>query len=105
METRIAIGNGEIGLSDRESGVVIILDEGLQTLRTYTVTAGGEDWYLNSELDTLYLFFADRGVMAYELETGAERWLVDNGFQVTATDSGNGYVYFTYTDRGRSEDL
>ena len=99
VETRIAIGNGEIGLCDRESGVVTILDEGLQTLRTYTVTAGGEDWYLNSELDTLYIFFADRGVMAYELETGAERWLVDNGFQVTATDSGNGYVYFTYTDR------
>ena len=100
VETRIAIGNGEIGLSDRESALVTILDEGLQTLRTYTVTAGGEDWYLNSELDTLYIFFADRGVMAYDLETGAERWLVDNGFQVTATDSGNGYVYFTYTDRG-----
>ena len=99
LETRIAIGNGEIGLSDRESGVVTILDESLQTLRIYPVTAGGEDWYLNSELDTLYIFFADRGVMAYDLETGAERWLVDNGFQVTATDSGNGYVYFTYTDR------
>ncbi|MBR5293622.1 MAG: hypothetical protein IKU31_02525 [Oscillospiraceae bacterium] len=99
VETRIAIGNGEIGLSDRESGVVTILDESLRTLRTYPVTAGGEEWYLNAELDTLYIFFADRGVMAYELETGAERWLVENGFQVTATDSGNGYVYFTYTDR------
>ena len=104
-ETKLYIGNGEIALCDRESGLVTILNERFQTLRTYPVSAGGDDWYLNSELDTLYIFFAERGVMAYDLETGAERWLVDNGFQVTATDSGNGYVYFTYTDRGRSEDL
>ena len=99
MEPRIAIGNGEIGISDGGNRVVTILDMDLKTLRTYDVNAEGGDWYLSPELDTLYIFQDERGLMAYDLETGDERWLVDNGFQVLVEDSGNGYVYFTYTDR------
>ena len=100
MEPRIAIGNGEIGISDGGNRVVTILDMDLKTLRTYDVNAEGGDWYLSPALDTLYIFQDERGLMAYDLETGDERWLVDNGFQVLVEDSGNGYVYFTYTDRG-----
>ena len=97
--TKLHIGSGEIGLCDRTSGLISILDADFHPLRTYEVPPTGDAWYLNSELDTLYIFDHDRGLMARNLETGAERWLVDNGFQVTAKGSGNGYVFFSYTDR------
>ena len=51
--TKLYIGSGEIALCDRESGLVTIIDEKFETLRTYPVTGAGDDWYLNQELDTL----------------------------------------------------
>ena len=98
-ETKLYIGNGEIALCDRESGLVTILNERFQTLRTYPVSAGGDDWYLNSELDTLYIFYFDRGLLARNLENGKEIWLVDNGFQVESLGGGGSYLFFHYTDR------
>ena len=74
-DTKVVIGDGEIGLCDRESGLVTILDESFRILRTYPVTAGGDDWFLNSELDTLYIVYSDRGLVAKELESGAESLL------------------------------
>ena len=98
-DTKLYIGNGEIALCDRESGLITILDENLRTIRTYPMTAEGDDWYMNSELDTLYIFFADRGLVARNLETGAENWLVENGFQVTAIGGSGYYLIVQYTDR------
>ena len=98
-ETKLYIGNGEIALCDRESGLVTILNERFQVLRTYPVSAEGDDWYLNSELDTLYIFYSDRGLLALNLETGKEIWLVDNGFQVESLGGGGSYLFFHYTDR------
>ena len=96
----ITIGSGEIGITDRESGLVTILDEGLQTLRTYPMAVRGESWFLNPEFDTLFSFVSDMGLVAHDLESGEERALVENGFQVTVLGSENGYVFFAYTDRG-----
>lgn len=96
----ITIGSGEIGITDRESGLVTILDESLQSLRTYPMAVRGESWFLNPELDTLFSFVSDIGLLAYDLETGEERALVENGFQVNVLGSENGYVFFSYTDRG-----
>lgn len=96
----ITIGSGEIGITDRESGLVTILDESLQTLRTYPMAVRGESWFLNPELDTLFSFVSDMGLVAYDLESGEERALVENGFQVNVLGSENGYVFFAYTDRG-----
>lgn len=97
--TRLCIGSGEIGLCDRESGLITVLDTEFHLLRTYEVPQEGDEWYLNSELDTLYAFYYDRGLMARNLETGAELWLVDNGFRVTPIGSGSSFVFFSYTDR------
>ena len=97
--TRLSIGSGEIGLCDRESGLITVLDTDFHLLRTYEVAQEGDAWYLNSELDTLYVFYYDKGVLARNLETGAELWLVDNGFRVTPRGSGSGFVFFSYTDR------
>ena len=97
--TKLYIGSGEIGLCDRESGLISVLDEDFHLQRTYEVPQEGDDWYLNSELDTLYVFYYDRGLMARNLETGAELWLVDNGFRVASIGSGSSCVIFEYTDR------
>lgn len=97
--TGLYIGSGEIALCDRESGLISILDESFRVLRTYPVTAGGDDWHLNQELDTLYIFNSDRGLMALNLETGAEIWLVDNGFEVQSLGGAGSYLFMKYTDR------
>ena len=97
--TKLYIGSGEIGLCDREWGRITILDEAFRILRTYEIPAEGDDWYLNSELDTLYIFFSQRGLVARSLENGEEMWLADNGFRVSGKAGGTGYVIFTYTDR------
>ena len=85
--TKLIIGSGEIGLCDRESGLISVLDESFRLLRTYEVPQEGDDWYLNSELDTLYVFYFDRGLLARNLQTGEAIWLVDNGFHVAAQGS------------------
>ena len=97
--TKLFIGSGEIGLCDRESGLISVLDEDFHPLRSYAVPSEGEDWYLNSQLDTLYIFFYDRGLLARNLESGEAYWLVDNGFQVLPGGGGTGFVLFRYTDR------
>lgn len=97
--TKLYIGSGEIGLCDRESGRISIVDEDFHLLRTYDVPREGDDWYLNSELDTLYIFWFDRGVLARNLQTGETRWLVDHAMEVTPQGGETGYVLFRYTDR------
>lgn len=97
--TRYSIGSGEIGLCDRESGLISILDKHFQVLRTYPVTAGGDDWYLNQELNTLYIFDFARGLMALNLETGEEIWLVDNGFEAQSLGVSGSYLFVKYIDR------
>ena len=96
---KLYIGSGEIGICDRKLGQISILDEQFSPLRAYDVPGEGDDWYLSSELDTLYIFFADRGLLARNLVTREDLWLVDNGFRVTPIGSANGYVIFEYTDR------
>ena len=97
--TKLFIGSGEIGLCDRASGLISILNEDFHLLRTYDVPQEGDEWYLNSELDTLYVFYFDRGLLARNLQTGETSWLVDNGTQVKSKGGGTGYVLFQYTDR------
>ena len=98
-EAKLFIGSGEMGVCDRETGLVTILDESFRILRAFDAPGEGDDWYLNSELDTLFIFFSDRGLVTRNLETGEDHWLVDNGIHVEAKDSGSGYVIFEYTDR------
>lgn len=97
--TKLCIGDGEIGFCDRVSGQVSILDEQFRPLRAYDVPREGDDWYLNSELDALYIFFSDRGLLARNLVTKEDIWLEDNGFRVTPIGSTGSYVIFEYTDR------
>lgn len=96
---KLYLGAEEIGLCDRDAGRISILNTELQLKRTYDVTQEGENWYLNSALDTLYVFCADRGILARNLETGAESWILDDGVMVSVLREENGAVLFQYTDR------
>ena len=96
--TKIVVDGSRVGLCDMERGSIKILDRDLQELQSYEVSVG-DDWYLNSKLDTLYVVFYDRGLMAMDLETGRETWLIDNGFQVTTMSCNEGHLIVEYTDR------
>lgn len=97
--TALFIGSGRIGLCDRMSGKVTILDEHLQVVQSYSVTTDGDDWYLDNDLDTLYIFTSDRGLMSVELETGEENWIIDNGFRVFCKGGGDDCLIFSFVNR------
>ena len=94
----VQIGNGFIGLCDSGTGQVQILNELLEQEMTYSVPLEGEDWYLNQELETVYVFF-DEGLLSYDLKAGRADWLLDNAAFVQPFRMGSGYVLFSYTDR------
>ncbi len=96
---RVQVGSGFIGLCDSGSGQVLILNELLEPETTYVVPIEGESWYLNQELETLYVFVFDEGLLSYDLETGRTHWMVDNAAFVQPLGAGNSYVLFSYTDR------
>ena len=100
MDTSVSVqvGNGLIGLCDSSNGQVLILNEMLELETTYSVPLEGEGWYLNQELETLYVFF-DEGLLSYDLEADRAHWLLDNATFVQPFRMESGYVLFSYTDR------
>ena len=94
---RVQVGNGLIGVCDSDSRQVLILNESLEVERRYTVPLEGESWYLNQELETVYVFF-EEGLTAYDLEADRAYWLLDNATLVQPFEMGSGYVLFSYTD-------
>ena len=95
----VQVGNGLIGLCDSGSGQVLILNESLEVETTYAVSLEGESWYLDRELQTLYVFVYEKGLFAYDLAAGQTRWLLDNAAFVQPLGTGNDYILFSYTDR------
>lgn len=94
---RVQVGNGLIGLCDSDSRQVLILNESLEPEMTYSVPLEGDSWYLNQELESVYVFFND-GLMSYDLEADRAHWLLDNATFVQPFEMGSGYVLFSYTD-------
>ena len=95
----VQVGNGLIGLCDSGSGQVLILNESLEVETTYAVSLEGESWYLDRELQTLYVFVYEKGLLACDLAAGQTRWLLDNAAFVQPLGTGNDYILFSYTDR------
>lgn len=93
----VQVGNGLIGVCDSDSRQVLILNESLGTEMTYSVPLEGGIWYLNQELETVYVFIQD-GLISYDLETERSYWLLDNATLVQPIKMGSGYVLFSYTD-------
>ena len=94
----VQVGNGFIGLCDSGSGQVLILKDSLELEKSYDIPSEGETWCLNREMETLYLFFPEKGLQARDLSTGQTRWLLDNATYVQTLGTNADYVVFSYTD-------
>ena len=95
----VQIGSGFIGICDSGSGRVLILNENLTLETTYDVPQEGENWCLNQELEKLYVFYQDKGLLSRDLASGDHQWIIDDVSFVHAHGVGSGYVLFSYTDR------
>ena len=95
----VQIGNGLIGLCDSGSGQVQLLKDSLEPEMTYDIPLEGENWFLNREMETLYLFFPENGLQYRDLATGQTRWLLENATFVQPIGADADYVLFSYTDR------
>ena len=94
----VRIGSGCIGVLDSGTNRLHLLGEDLTVQSTQTIEAEGDSWYLSPELDVLYCFDYDRGLLARDLQTGEDRWLVDNAVFTRAIGPETEYVLFEYTD-------
>lgn len=92
----VQIGNGLIGLCTGSQ--VLLLNDALEMECTYSVPLDGDTWYLNQELETLYVFF-EEGLVSYDLASGSAQWLLDDAAHVLPYGTGSGYVVFSYTHR------
>lgn len=96
---RVQVGNGFIGLSDSGTGQVLILRDSLELETTYAVAQEGENWYLNQELETLFVVYPEEGLLAYNLASGESRWILENAAWIQTYAAGSGYMLLSYTDR------
>lgn len=97
--TRLQVGNGCIGLCDSGSGQVLFLNESLEEEKRYSVPAEGENWCLDQEMEKLFVFFPEKGLLSRDLATGNTQWILENAAFVQPLGTGNGYALFSYTDR------
>ena len=100
---RVQVGNGFIGLSDNETGQVLILRDSLELETTYSFPQEGDSWYLNQELETLYVFYSEEGLLVRDLLTGESRWILENATFLRTLGAGNGYALISYTDRANQK--
>ena len=95
---KLRIGNGSIGLLDSGTNRFHLLDDSLAIQSTQSIPTEGDSWYLNSELDTLYRFYQDQGLLARDLPTGEERWLLEDAVLTGVIGPETEYILFEYTD-------
>ena len=100
---RVQIGSGFIGLSDSGTGQVLILRDTLELETTYSLPQEGENWCLNQELETLYVFYPEKGLLARDLVSGESRWILENAASIQTFTKGSSYVLFSYTDRANQK--
>ena len=95
---KVRIGSGCIGLLDSGTNRVHLLDEDLTLQSSQTIQTEGDSWYLGPGLDVLYRFYYDKGLLALDLQTGEEHWIVENAVFTRVIGSETEYVLFEYTD-------
>ena len=95
---KLRIGSGCIGLLDSGTNRFHLLGEDLTLQSTQKIETEGDSWYLSPELDVLYRFYYDKGLLARELQSGEEHWIVENAVFTRVIGSETEYVLFAYTD-------
>ena len=95
----VQTGKDAIMLYDSDLGRVTILDSTLGVTQTYDLPYGGNPWYPDQALQRMYIFVADRGLPALELETGEESRIIPQGVAFSVKGADATYVIFEYTDK------
>lgn len=95
---RVRIGNGCIGLLDSGTNRFLLLNDDLTLRSTQSIQTEGDSWYLSPEMDKLYRFYADEGLLFRDLLTGEEHWIVENAVFTRVIGTETEYVLFEYTD-------
>lgn len=94
----VIIGNGTVAVCDLAVGNILILDETLQLIQTYTLPKDGNSWHLDTECVNLYIFDGDSGISVLELSTNTLTPLLENVSNLTDLGRQGEYVLFQYTD-------
>lgn len=95
---KVQIGSDSIGLLDSGTNRFLLLREDLTVDSTQSISGEGDSWCLSPGLDVLYRFY-DEGLLARDLQTGEERWLVENAVFTKVIGPETEYVLFEYTDK------
>lgn len=96
---KVQIGSGFIGICDSGTGQVLILTEALEQEATYSVPQEGESWCLNQELESLFVFYPEQGLLCRDLASGETRWILEDAAFVESHGVDSGYALLSYTDR------
>ena len=95
---KVRVGNGCIGLLDSGTNRFLLLNEDLTLRGSQSIPTEGDNWCLSPELDRLYRFYTDQGLLARDLQSGEEHWLVENAVFTRVMGPETEYVLFEYTD-------
>ena len=95
---KVRIGNGCIGLLDSGTNRFLMLNEDLTLRSTQSIPLEGDNWYLSPELDRLYCFYTDQGLLVRDLLTGEEQWIVADAVFTKVIGAETEYILFEYTD-------
>ena len=95
----VQTGKDAIMLYDSDLGRVTMLDSALGVIQTYDLPYGGNPWYPDQALQRMYIFVADQGLLALELETGEESRIIPQGVAFSVKGADATYLIFEYTDK------
>lgn len=87
-----------IAVCDSQTGTVVVLDALLQETARYTLAADPGQWFLGSDLDTLYKCSYLGGIRAISLSTGKELFFLDLA-ELSVCSVTDTNVCFTGVDR------
>lgn len=94
----VQTGENAIGICDAAMGSLYLLDSSLNITNTYSFEESYDTWYLNRDLDTLYVLSWETGIRAITLETGETQVVLDQVTDLYIRNETEDYVIVTYTD-------
>ena len=94
----VQVSGSKLGICDSGKGAVYILDSTLAETQHYTLAPDSNNWYLSSNLQTLYQIDWEKGVTARDLATGTVTEILSNATEIYTRNQTGSYLLLSYTD-------
>ena len=94
----VQVQTEKVGICDSEKGIVRICNKELQIVESYSLEKSSDNWYLSTDLRTLYQIDWEKGVYARELKTGITGTILTNAVDIYVCTQTENYLVLTYTD-------